>query len=113
MPGVPHRPRVLEASGPLGRRKYCKIQVRRPLGEGRDLYGPLRVRVCFAEASRTPWGALLRELEGTLVRHAVIAGPEKRDAARRIPVRCAKAAAPRQSLNMSWPVFGTLGSILR
>ena len=32
--------------------------------------GPLRVRVCFAEqklASRTPWGALLRELEVALV----------------------------------------------
>ena len=76
MPDEPNGPRVLEASGPLGRRKYCKIQVRRPLGAGRDLCGPLRVRVCFAEASRTPWGALLRELEGILVWHAVIAGPE-------------------------------------
>ena len=35
------------------------------------------------------------------------------DAARRIPVRYAKAAAPRQGAKLSWHVFGNLGGIIR
>ena len=55
---------------PRGEKNIEKTQVRSAFGTSWKKPGPLRVRVCFAEqklASRTPWGALLRELEVVLI----------------------------------------------
>ena len=99
----PSGPRVLEGLGTPRPKKHCKIQVRSDVGAFCDSCGPLRVRVCSAEPSGRLYSVSLEECSD-LERRRVPA--HKVDAARRIPVRYAKAAAPRQSGMVSWHVTG-------